>query len=156
MIEVVHAGDPKVAAAADVPRLEPPATARGPMLVPPADGAAAVDAATAETTDREAGTEVGMFRRGAMRAISFWKSLIAALAAGYQAGFLWVAAVGVYLLLRRDIDGVQTSEVYLEHNEHFGAPPLTQDAVTGVPEVSANQPAKPGDTAISGDLPRSD
>ena len=49
---------------------------------------------------------------------------MALLVAGYQAGFLWVAAVGIYLLLRRDIDGVQTGEVYVDQAEEYGMPPL--------------------------------
>jgi hypothetical protein len=106
--------------------------------------------------DEEAGREVGLLRRGARRAIYFWKSLMAALAAGYQAGFLWVSAVGVYLLLRRDIDGVQTSEVYLDQDDSFGLPPLASDAVTGVPDVAPAEPARPGDAANPDDLPRTD
>ena len=67
--------------------------------------------------------------------------------AGYQAGFLWVAAVGIYLLLRRDIDGVQTGEVYVDQAEEYGMPPLTDDAATGIPEVAPREPARPGDAA---------
>ena len=81
---------------------------------------------------------------------------MAALAAGYQAGFLWVAAVGVYLLLRRDIDGVQTTEVYLDQDEGYGIPPLAGDAVTGVPDVAPTQAVQPGDTSNPDDLPRTD
>ena len=109
-----------------------------------------------DTVDEDAGQELGMFRSGARRTIYFWKSLMAALAAGYQAGFLWVAAVGVYLLLRRDIDGVQRTEVYLDQDEGYGMPPLAGDAATGVPEVSPTQAARAGDTANPDDLPRTD
>jgi hypothetical protein len=151
MREVVGAA----AAPADVDTVEPPVVPLGaaPALEPPAlpDATADVD-----TPDEEAGREKGMFRSSARRAIYFWKSLMAALAAGYQAGFLWVAAVGVYLLLRRDIDGVQTTEVYLDQDEGYGMPPLAGDAATGVPEISASQPARPGDTANPDDLPRTD
>jgi hypothetical protein len=78
--------------------------------------------------------------------IWFWKSAVAVLVAGYQAGFLWVAAVGIYLLLRRDIDGVQTGEVFVDQAEEYGMPPLTEDAATGVPEIAPREPALPGDT----------
>jgi hypothetical protein len=78
--------------------------------------------------------------------IWFWKSAVAVLVAGYQAGFLWVAAVGIYLLLRRDIDGVQTGEVFVDQAEEYGMPPLTDDAATGVPEIAPREPALPGDT----------
>ena len=61
--------------------------------------------------------------------------MLGALAAGYQAGFLLVAAVGVYLLLRQDIDGAEMNEVYVDDEPEFGMPPLADDHVTGVPEV---------------------
>jgi hypothetical protein len=100
--------------------------------------------------------DLGLMRNGARRAIWFWKWLMEALAAGYQAGFLWVAAVGVYLLLRRDIDGVQTTEVYVDQDAEFGVPPLTDDVTTGVPEVAVSGPARSGDVANPADLPRTD
>jgi hypothetical protein len=103
----------------------------------------------ADDVDRDSTTEQtepNSMLRGARRAIYFWKSMVAALAAGYQAGFLWVAAVGVYLLLRRDIDGVQLSEVYIDQADDFGLPPLADEATTAVPETVPNAPAQPGDT----------
>ncbi|HEX4415747.1 MAG TPA: hypothetical protein VH107_19100 [Lacipirellulaceae bacterium] len=81
----------------------------------------------------------------ARTAIGFWKTVVAALVAGYQAGFLWVAAVGIYLLLRRDIDGVQLNEVYLDQADEYGLPPLVEDPATGVPAVAPGAPAIPGD-----------
>lgn len=77
--------------------------------------------------------------------IGFWKAIVAMLVAGYQAGFLWVSAVGIYLLLRRDIDGVQTAEVFVDQAEEYGMPPLTEDGSTGVPEVGPSNRAIPGD-----------
>jgi hypothetical protein len=79
--------------------------------------------------------------------IGFWKAAVALLVAGYQAGFLWVATVGIYLLLRRDIDGVQTGEVFVDQAEEYGMPPLAEDAATGVPEIAPREPALPGDAA---------
>ncbi len=79
----------------------------------------------------------------AAEAIRFWKSLLGALAAGYQASFLFVAAVGVYLLLRKDIDGAEMDEVYVEDDPEFGMPPLADEHVTGVPEVHADLAAMP-------------
>ncbi|MCC7475857.1 MAG: hypothetical protein IT425_10705 [Pirellulales bacterium] len=78
--------------------------------------------------------------------IGFWKSVVALVVAGYQAGYFWVSAVGIYLLLRRDIDGVQMSEVYIDEAEEFGLPALAADPATGVPEVAPNTPAVPGDS----------
>lgn len=110
---------------------ETPATVEGPLLA----------ASTSET-------ELSGNRWLAAQAIRFWKSFLGALAAGYQAGFLFVAAVGVYLLLRKDIDGAEMDEVYVEDEPEFGMPPLADDHVTGVPEVQADQ-ASPESTTVS-------
>jgi hypothetical protein len=75
--------------------------------------------------------------------------LLGALAAGYQAGFLWVAAVGVYLLLRKDIDGAEMDEVYVEDEQEYGMPPLVDDPVTGIPEVNVNGGLQPGDINVA-------
>lgn len=80
--------------------------------------------------------------------ITFWKSLVAVLVAGYQAGFLWVSAVGVYLLLRRDIDGVQLNEVFVDQTDEYGLPSLANDPVTGVPEVMRDAAAVPADGRV--------
>jgi hypothetical protein len=52
----------------------------------------------------------------------------------------------MYLLLRRDIDGVQTAEVSVDQTEEYGMPPLAEDSTTGVPEIAPREPAMPGDT----------
>jgi hypothetical protein len=90
--------------------------------------------------------ELNTMHRWARNIIHFWKLIVAALAAGYQAGFLWVAAVGVYLLMRRDIDGVQLNEVYLDPADEYGLPPLADEATSGVPEVVPGAPAPAGNT----------
>lgn len=122
----------------------------GPVLAPPVDPAAPLVTETDDTSDETAPTdsprEPGKMLRGARNAIHFWKMMVAVLAAGYQAGFLWVAAVGVYLLMRRDIDGVQLNEVYVDPADEYGLPPLADEATSGVPEVVPNQPAPPGST----------
>jgi hypothetical protein len=121
-------------------------------MAPPVDTEAAptdeldvTDEGATVDDDREPGTML----RGARRAVHFWKVMVAALAAGYQAGFLWVAAVGVYLLLRRDIDGVQLNEVYIDPADEYGMPPLADEATSGVPEIAPGQPAPPGDTGLA-------
>jgi hypothetical protein len=120
-----------------------------PPAITVAPGNAAGNQITIEPapTAEEQPPESSAALRGARRAIRFWKSLVAALAAGYQAGFLWVAAVGIYLLLRRDIDGVQLNEVYIDQADEYGMPPLADEATTGVPEVVPAAPAQAGDTA---------
>jgi hypothetical protein len=106
--------------------------------------AGAAEDATAPLTDNPPALN-GMLT-AARNTINFWKMIVAALAAGYQAGFLWVAAVGVYLLMRRDIDGVQLNEVYVDPADEFGLPPLADEATSGVPEVAPGVPATAGHT----------
>lgn len=127
---------------AEAPEMLPPEFLETPPLEGP-------DIATAEETPPAEPREPGSMLRGARRAVYFWKSMVAALAAGYQAGFLWVAAVGVYLLMRRDIDGVQLNEVYIDPADEYGMPPLADEATSGVPEVAPGQPAPPGDTGLA-------
>jgi hypothetical protein len=123
------------------PLLPPPdmAPPTNPESVPP------VEADDVELNEPDEAAQPNALIRGAHNAIRFWKTMVAALAAGYQAGFLWVAAVGVYLLMRRDIDGVQLNDVYIDPADEFGLPPLADEATGGVPEVVPNAPAQPGD-----------
>jgi hypothetical protein len=149
----------ETAASAAVADNEPaPDTTAAPQLIAPnaTDSAAPQTARTEASAAGASPGDLGLMRSGARRAISFWKWLMEALAAGYQAGFLWVAAVGVYLLLRRDIDGVQTTEVYVDQDAEFGVPPLSEDVTTGIPEVAVSGPARSGDIANPADLPRTD
>lgn len=111
-------------------------------VVPPITFSTPVIDATAVP---EPPSELTGIRYATQTVIRFWKSLVAALVAGYQAGFLWVSAVGIYLLLRHDIDGVQMNEVYIDEAEEYGMPPLADDPATGLPDVSS-QVALPGDT----------
>ncbi len=84
----------------------------------------------------------------AHQVIGFWKSMLTAVAAGYQASFLWVSAVGIYLLLRRDIDAAEVDEVFDDDDEpDFGMPPLEVDEMD-IPEVVNDRPAEAGDTTL--------
>jgi hypothetical protein len=138
----------------------PVAPAVAPPLDPQADAAAGDGGTTSrpnvDLQEPNPEENSGFLLPAAKRAVYFWKSLLAALAAGYQAGFLWASAVGVYLLLRRDIDGVQMNEVYIDQDEEYGLPPLEPDAATGVPDVSPTAAARPGDITNPDELPRTD
>jgi hypothetical protein len=46
--------------------------------------------------------------------------------------------------MRRDIDGVQLNEVYVDPADEYGMPPLADEATSGVPEVMPSYPAPPG------------
>lgn len=132
------------------PRSQPVDEVLAPPLAPAAEitaaGGTEATSLDSEAADKpgEGPQDLGIMMEWARAAIFFWKSLMAALAAGYQAGFLWVSAVGVYLLLRRDIDGVQTTEVYVEQEEQFGLPALDGDATTEVPAPAPSAAAQPG------------
>lgn len=116
------------------------ATPTVPALEPPN-----LEGVAAAPTESSQPVPLSATLRGARTIIGFWKAVIALLVAGYQAGFLWVAAVGIYLLLRRDIDGVQTVEVFVDQADEYGIPPLTEDATTAMPETAPREPALPGD-----------
>jgi hypothetical protein len=122
---------------------EPPANVAPKIEVAPGPNAGVdVEIPAANTTNP---TELGRTLSAAKSIIGFWKAVVAVVVAGYQVGFLWVAAVGIYLLLRCDIDGVQTGEVFVDQTEEYGMPPLAADAATGVPEISSRESALPGD-----------
>lgn len=92
-------------------------------------------------------SEPGALLDVAAGAVGFWKSLLAALVAGYQVGYLWSAAVGIYLLLRHDIDAAELDEVFVDDEEpDYGLPSLQEDE-SGVPEVAPTAAAQPGDAA---------
>ncbi len=67
--------------------------------------------------------------------IRFWEATLMAVAASFPLGYLWCAAVGIYLLLRRHIDSTEMDEVALDQDEpEQGLPELTPDD-SGVPQV---------------------
>jgi hypothetical protein len=62
-------------------------------------------------------------------AIGFWKSMLATLARAYPLAYLFSASVGVYLLLRMDIDSTEMDEITAEgaedllpHEAHLDEP----------------------------------
>jgi hypothetical protein len=107
-----------------------------------ADSTEAKDAATTAASATE---PPGKLRSASASIIRFWKMVVAILVAGYQVGFVWVSAVGIYLLLRHDIDGVQMDEVYVDQAAEYGIPPLAADPATGVPGINTQGAAAPGD-----------
>ena len=69
--------------------------------------------------------------------IGFFTSCVRSFLTAYGYGFFWVAAAGVYLLLRRDTDQTEPDDVYLEEDDDltFGLPKLSVDEA-GVPGVA--------------------
>jgi len=91
----------------------------------------------AEIVSSEGGAAVsltGIALTGA-KAIHCWKWAWMAVAASYPVAYLWSAAVGIYLLLRRQVDSTEMTEVKLTQGEPFqGLPDLTNNAA-GLPQV---------------------
>jgi hypothetical protein len=61
----------------------------------------------------------GPFPPAAERIIRFWTGGLSVVRAAYYFGYYWCAGVGIYLLLRRDIDSVQLDEVAIEDIEPY-------------------------------------
>jgi hypothetical protein len=53
----------------------------------------------------------------ASAAIGFWKSMLASLSASYPLAYLFSASVGIYLLLRMDIDATEMDEITVDAGE---------------------------------------
>jgi hypothetical protein len=68
----------------------------------------------------------------AARSISFWKEMLASVAAAYPLAFLFSASVGIYLLLRLHIDSTEVDEIVLETGEDSSA---TAEIKASVPEI---------------------
>ena len=70
--------------------------------------------------------------------IGFFTSCIRSFVTGYSYGFFWVAAAGIYLLLRHDTDQTPIDDIYTPEDEELslGLPKLAVDPA-GVPGVAA-------------------
>lgn len=87
--------------------------------------------------------------------IHFWTGCVKLLAVAYLFSYFWSAASGVYLLLRRDVDGTEMDEVFLDADEdeqRFELPTIRTDAA-GAPEV-ADHPNPPQPPASGTDALR--
>ena len=74
--------------------------------------------------------------------IRFWTIGALWVAASFPMAYLWPAATGIYMLLRRLIDSTEMTEVsYDEGPPGGGLPTLVTDAGTGVPHVEPTEPA---------------
>ncbi|HEX6961447.1 MAG TPA: hypothetical protein VF175_06240 [Lacipirellula sp.] len=71
------------------------------------------------------------------RMIRFWNRGLAMFAAAFPLAYLWPAAVGIYLLQRRNIDSTDIAEAKFDEGDpQRGLPPLADDPTTGVPQVA--------------------
>ena len=87
-------------------------------------------------------SRVGLTTGGTLVAV--WSGLVRLLVLAYGHSFLWTAASGIYLLLRRDTDATPLDEVYLDSAEDpYGLPPVKRDA-QGVTVLDESQPQPAG------------
>jgi len=88
----------------------------------------------------------------AARMIRFWTRGLAMFAAAFPLAYLFSAAVGIYLLLRRLIDSADIGDVKFDAGEpQRGLPPIANDPATGIPRVV--DVAAPADATATRDLP---
>ena len=79
---------------------------------------------------------LGVLDRASAKLIRFWSAGLAALATAFPMAYLWPAAMGMYLLLRQQIDSTELGEVALDEGQpERGLPPLINDPATGVPTM---------------------
>ena len=106
-------------------------------------GAGAGDDRMAELLDPYGTTKSEKWAGGGMR---FWTTALTGLAAAFPMAYLWPAATGIYLLLRRHIDSTEMTETAFDEGTPVrGLPTLAPDAATGVPQV-----VNPGGTPTAG------
>jgi hypothetical protein len=72
--------------------------------------------------------------------MSLANGMVRAIAFSFAYGYFFVAASGIYLLLRREVDHTETDEIYVDDDgQTYGLPPLERDE-RGVPGVGKNDP----------------
>jgi hypothetical protein len=68
----------------------------------------------------------------------FWNAALKSVATSFPVAYLWPAAMGIYLLLRRLIDSTELGEVAFDEGPPSrGLPPLHRDPATGVPTTKS-------------------
>jgi hypothetical protein len=110
----------------------------------------AVDYLAAEGAEITSTGQIGIalfrFANGCLRAVAY----------SFAYGYFWVAACGIYLVLRRDVDHTETDEIYLDDDsQSYGLPPLTEDEagvakVDDQPEISTGESTSATDAEIKG------
>jgi hypothetical protein len=82
-----------------------------------------------------AGESLGTMGRWGANLIYFWNGCVRLSALGFVYSYFWTASTAIYFLLRRDDDGTDLDDVYLEATDQkYGLPPLANDNA-GVPVV---------------------
>ncbi|MEN6405972.1 MAG: hypothetical protein ABFC77_05815 [Thermoguttaceae bacterium] len=77
-----------------------------------------------------------------LKLVHFWTGCVKLLAVGYLFSYFWTASVGIYFLLRRDVDAVEMDEVELDADQdepEFELPKVATDS-QGAPETEDDEP----------------
>ncbi|BBO32880.1 hypothetical protein [Lacipirellula parvula] len=70
--------------------------------------------------------------------IQFWTGVVQGASTYFPLAYFWPAVTAIYLLLRREIDGTEMTEVVFDEGESFrGLKPLTPTA-SGVPQIEGS------------------
>jgi hypothetical protein len=82
---------------------------------------------------------LGTSARWGSNVIYFWNGCVRLLAISFAYSYFWTASTAIYFLLRRDDDGTDLDDVYVEPaDQDYGLPPLEKDAA-GVPVVPKSE-----------------
>jgi len=88
-----------------------------------------------------ASTSLGGLAATGASGIAFWKTALQTLADSFPMAYLWPAAVGIYLLLRQQVDSTEMDEIALDKSDPpQGLPNLTPNEA-GIPQVDPSQPS---------------
>jgi len=109
-----------------------------PIVGPPVEIIEPLVEATGSSATSPANPSVGA------ETVAFWSNVVRWLVLAYGHSYLWTAATGIYLLLRRDTDATPLDEVYLDSAEDpYGLPPIRRDGA-GVTVLDEGQNPGPG------------
>lgn len=87
--------------------------------------------------------DAAFYSNWGLRLIEFWEAFVRALATAFSFAFFWCAAVGWYLLLRRDVDQMEIDEIAVDEPEEKFTLPKLKPHTSGVPTVEPTIPMNP-------------
>lgn len=91
----------------------------------------------------EASEQMNFATRFGLGMIVFWTSVIRAVATAFSYSFFWCGAVGLYFLLRRDVDQMEIDEIWSEPTDELLGLPKLRPHASGVPSVEPRPVASP-------------
>jgi hypothetical protein len=101
-------------------------------------------------TELPDGRDLGNLEAAGGKLMRFWSAGVLSLAQAFPLAYLFPAAMGAYLLLRRLIDSTELGEVAMDDEDMEPAlPPLSTDPATGVPTMPPAAPAGVTDGATA-------